>query len=352
MSIDPRFWRGRRVLVTGHTGFKGAWLALWLQDLGAEVTGFGGPAPTEPSLFAAANVADGLREHLEGDVRDAQAVDAAVRASRAEVVFHLAAQALVRRGLREPVETYAVNVMGTAHVLDAVRRLGDDVRAVVSVTSDKCYANREWEWPYREDEPLGGKDPYSSSKACQELVTAAYRDSLLAGRDVRVATARAGNVIGGGDWAEDRLVPDLVRAAAAGRPLAVRAPDAVRPWQHVLSPLCGYLQLAERLAGGGGEAFATAFNFGPDADDARPVRWVVERLLDGWPEPVEVEWGAGAPDEAGVLRVDSSRARARLGWTPGWDLAAGLESTAQWYAAHAAGEDPRGLVLRQIERYP
>jgi CDP-glucose 4,6-dehydratase len=352
VTVDPGFWRGRRVLVTGHTGFKGAWLALWLQDLGAEVTGFGAPPPSEPCLFAAASVADGLREHLEGDVRDPDAVDAAVRAAGAEVVFHMAAQALVRRGLRDPVTTYAVNVMGTAHVLDAVRRLGDDVRAVVSVTSDKCYANREWEWPYREDEPLGGKDPYSSSKACQELVTAAYRDSLLAGHGVRVATARAGNVIGGGDWAEDRLVPDLVRAAAAGRPLVVRAPDAVRPWQHVLSPLSGYLALAERLAGDDGDAYATAFNFGPAADGARPVRWVVERLVEDWPAPVEVEWGAGAPDEAGVLRVDSSRARARLGWTPGWDLAAALKATAGWYAGHAAGEDSRALALGQIERYP
>jgi CDP-glucose 4,6-dehydratase len=275
-----------------------------------------------------------------------------LRRSRAEVVLHLAAQALVRRGLEDPVETFAVNVLGTAHVLESVRRDGADVRAVVSVTSDKCYANREWDWGYREDDPLGGHDPYAASKAGQELVTAAFRDSLLSGAGVRVATARAGNVIGGGDWAADRLVPDLVRAAVAGEPLRVRHPGAVRPWQHVLNPLGGYLDLAERLAAGDGEAFATAWNFGPADEDARPVRWVVERLRDRWPADVGVEWGDVADGrEAALLKVDSSRARTRLAWRPRWDLAAGLDATVGWYAAHAAGADAQDLCMRQIEEF-
>ena len=349
--IGRDFWRGRRVLITGHAGFKGAWLALWLQRLGAEVTGFGGRSASRPpphSLFAQARVADGLADSLDGDVRDPAAVDAALRRARPEVVFHLAGRTQVRRSLRDPVDTYAINVMGTVHVLDAIRRLGDDVRAVISVSSDKCYANRESEWPYREDEPLGGKDPYSSSKACQELVTAAFRDSLYPGHDVRVATVRAGNVVGGGDWAEDRLVPDLVRAGLAGTPLRVRAPEAVRPWQHVLNPLCGYLQLAEGLCGDDGSALATAWNFGPPDAEGRSVRWVVEYLRERWPGGIEARFGTGEVLETSIMRLDSSRARARLGWSPPWDLASGLDATVAWYVRRHDGEDARDLCEEQI----
>ncbi len=347
---NPDFWRGRRVLVTGHTGFKGAWLVLWLRRLGAEVTGFGAPAPTAPSLFELAGCERDVTS-LAGDVRSLEAVEAAVRDARPEVVVHMAAEAIVRRSLRDPLTTYAVNVMGTAHVLDAVRRLGGDTRAVVCVTTDKCYLNREWEWGYREDEPLGGKDPYSSSKACQELVAAAYRDSYLAERGIGLATARAGNVIGGGDWAPDRLVPDLMRAAIAGEPLVVRSPGAVRPWQHVLIPLSGYLLLAERLWQDPA-AHATAWNFGPLEGDARPVAWVVDRLRDRWPGPVEVELGGAADGkEAMALKLDSSRARTRLGWTPAWDLARGLDATVEWYAGYRDGVDLRAICGRQLESF-
>jgi CDP-glucose 4,6-dehydratase len=334
---DPRVWAGRRVLVTGHTGFKGAWLALWLERLGARVTGFASAPPTEPSLFAAARVGE-VVEHLEGDVRDRDAVGAAVARARPDVVFHLAAQAIVRQGLRDPVGTFTTNVTGTAHLLDAAR----DAR-VVCVTSDKCYAPAEE--PHTEDAPLGGSDPYSASKAAQEHVCAAFRASA----GVRVATARAGNVIGGGDWAADRLVPDAVRALDDGGTLDVRFPAAVRPWQHVLEPLGGYLLLAERLERD--PAAAAPFNFGPAPEDAWTVRAVVEALRAGWNGRPAVRWGADAPHEAPVLRLDASRAAKQLGWKPRRDLRAGLDATVQWYAAYRRGADARALVHEQIEDF-
>jgi CDP-glucose 4,6-dehydratase len=326
------FWDGRRVLVTGHTGFKGAWLALWLHALGARVTGFSGPPPTTPSLFELARVGE-LVEDVRGDVRDAAAVQDVVRRARPEVILHLAARAIVRAALEDPPGTYAVNVLGTAHVLDAARDA-----AVVCVTSDKCYAPGPG--PHREGDPLGGRDPYSSSKAAQELVAAAYRES----RGVRVATARAGNVIGGGDWGRDRLLPDLARARESGAPVLLRHPDAVRPWQHVLDPLAGYLALAERLHGSA--EWAAPWNFGPD--DARPVGWVVERVCERWPLDVEIAEATGGV-EAAELRLDASAARERLGWTPRLDLAAALAATVWWYDEVRAGGDARVVTLTQIE---
>ena len=338
-------WQGRRVFLTGHTGFKGSWLALWLARLGAEVTGFALPAPTVPSLFAQARVADHLR-HVEGDIRDAEAVARAMADAAPELVLHLAAQPLVRYSYDYPIETYAVNVMGTAHVLEAARQV-DTVRGVVCVTTDKAYENREWPWPYRESDPMGGNDPYSSSKGAAELVIAAYRRSFFDGG--RVASVRAGNVIGGGDYAADRLVPDVIRAVERAERPIIRAPASVRPWQHVLEALGGYLLLAERLLAE--EEVATAFNVGPADDDARPVGWVVERLLfalgaQGWDRP-----SGAQPHEATTLRLDTSLARARLGWRPVLGLAEALDLAAAWHKAVAGGEDAEAVTLAQIAGY-
>ena len=348
------FWNGRRVLVTGHTGFKGAWLTLWLRRLGAEVCGYSLEPPSDPSLFVEARVGEGIA-HVEADLRDAGALAAAFAEHRPEVVLHLAAQSLVRRGYREPAETFDTNVLGTVRLLDAVRE-SPGVRSVVVVTSDKCYENREWAWGYREDDALGGRDPYAASKACAELVTTAYRRSYLpgdGGRPVAVATARAGNVIGGGDWGEDRLVPDVVAALAAGREPQIRSPHAVRPWQHVLEPLAGYLLLARRLLEEG-ERWAGGWNFGPGEGDARPVSWIADRLCATWGEGAA--WAstgaaAGAPHEAGLLRLDASRARGELGWAPRLPLEASVDWVVEWHRAHAGGADPRAVTESQIQRY-
>ncbi|MCW3004569.1 MAG: rfbG [Conexibacter sp.] len=347
---DARFWAGRRVLLTGHTGFKGAWLSLWLSELGAEVVGFSDAIPTDPSLFGLAGIRDDV-EHLTGDVRDAERVAAAVAQAEPEVIIHMAAQPMVRRSFRDPAETYAVNVMGTVNLLDAVRRAPGGVRVVIVVTSDKCYENRNRVWGYREDEPMGGHDPYSSSKAAAELVTAAYRTSYFGDDGApAVASARAGNVIGGGDWGEDRLVPDIFRAALAGAPIRIRNPDAVRPWQHVLNPLGGYLRLAE--CAWEDRAAAQGWNFGPQDSDARPVGWIVDRIAELWDGPLQREVDPGPhPHEAHWLKLDSSLARARLGWEPCWDLATGLERTADWYRAYRDGEDVRATTLAQIAEF-
>jgi CDP-glucose 4,6-dehydratase len=349
-GVDPDFWRDRRVLLTGHTGFKGAWLALWLQSMGAKVTGFSGAEPSTPSLYQLARVGEGV-ESVHGDIRDPRAVMDAIAAAAPEIVLHTAAQALVRRSFAEPRETYEINVMGTVNVFDAVRLQGPDVRAMVNVTSDKCYENREWEWGYREHEAMGGYDPYSSSKGCSELVTDAFRRSFFSedgSSAARLASARAGNVIGGGDWGADRLVPDIMRAALAGERVRVRNPNSIRPWQHVLNPLSAYLLLAQVLCDS--PEHACAWNFGPADEDARPVGWIVQRISELWPD--ELIWALDDgphPHEARYLKLDSSRARMHLGWHPPVDLEQALEATVGWYRELRAGADMRAVTLGQIE---
>jgi len=347
--VSPDFWRGKRVFMTGHTGFKGGWLSLWLQAMGAEVHGYALDPPTEPNLFSVAEVGKDMASSEIADVRDADKLCRAMQAARPEVVFHLAAQSLVRHSYAQPAETYAVNVMGTVHLLDAVLNT-PGVKAVVNITTDKCYENREWVWGYRENEPMGGVDPYSSSKGCAELVTSAYRRSFLEPAGIALASARAGNVIGGGDWAADRLIPDFLRALDADEILKIRSLQAVRPWQHVLEPLAGYLMLAERLCSDGA-SFAEAWNFGPADMDARSVQWIVERLAE---ISKDINWQcdeAPQPYEANYLKLDSSKARSQLGWHPRWKLVKALDKTVEWHQAWRSGQDMRTTTLTQIAGY-
>ena len=352
--MNPGFWRGKRVFLTGHTGFKGSWLSLWLQQLGADVTGYALDAPSNPSLFDVAEVAHGMRSVI-GDIRDGTALTRAMQEAKPDVVIHMAAQALVRYSYANPVETYSVNVMGVVNLLEAVR-MTPGVKAVVNVTSDKCYENREWAWGYRENEAFGGYDPYSNSKGCAELVTAAYRSSFFnpshyAEHGVALGSGRAGNVIGGGDWALDRLIPDMVRAIGAGEAVQIRSPHAIRPWQHVLEPLSGYLVLAEHLVTHG-PAFAEGFNFGPHDMDARPVEWIVERLCQVWGDGASWTLDANPqPHEATYLKLDCSKAKARLHWQPRWNLGQTIEQIVEWHQAHAHGANMRELTLAQINNY-
>src|SRR5512139_2839821 len=348
--VDPDFWRAKRVLLTGHTGFKGSWLSLWLQSLGADVHGLALEPPTTPDLFTEARVGEGMASTI-GDIRDYETVRAVMAAFKPEIVIHMAAQPLVRLSYSEPVATYATNVMGTVHVLEAARNAGS-VRAIVNVTTDKCYENKEWVWGYREDEPMGGHDPYSNSKGCSELVTSAYRRSFFQSKGIALASARAGNVIGGGDWAVDRLVPDILRAFEKGQPVTIRNPHATRPWQHVLEPLSGYLLLAQNLYGQSGQRYAEGWNFGPHDEDARPVQWIVEHMVDNWGNGASWQLDGGEhPHEANYLKLDISKAKARLGWTPSWDLATALEKITSWHHAWLAGRDVQQLCQQQIAEY-
>ncbi|MHB0995548.1 MAG: CDP-glucose 4,6-dehydratase [Elusimicrobiales bacterium] len=347
-------WKGKRVFLTGHTGFKGAWLSIWLDSLGAKVTGYALKPPTRPSLFDICRLDRRMKSNI-GDIRDGAKLRRAMQAARPEIVIHMAAQPLVRESYRTPAETYETNVMGVVNMLEAVRAC-PTVKAVVNVTTDKCYENKEHARAFREDEPMGGYDPYSSSKACSELVTATYRNSFFNPVDfkrhgVAVASARAGNVIGGGDWAADRLIPDIIRAALRGEKVRIRNPRAIRPWQHVLEPLAGYLLLAEKLYRHGPK-YAQAWNFGPDAGDARDVEWIVRRMFGHWPEAPGYEMDRGRhPHEAHYLKLNSGKARRQLGWAPRWHIGQAIDRIIEWTRAYQSGEDMRAVCLKQISEY-
>jgi CDP-glucose 4,6-dehydratase len=351
--MTPHFWKGKKVFVTGHTGFKGSWISFWLQSLGARLTGYSLPAATTPSMFELAHVGQGM-ESIEGDIRDVENFRKAVQNAQPEILIHMAAQPLVKYGYAHPVETYATNVMGTVHALEAGRAV-DSIQVIVVVTSDKCYENKESTRGYREEDTLGGHDPYSNSKGCAELVTSAYRQSYFYEanpRSVRVASARAGNVIGGGDWASDRLIPDAIRSISTQQPVLIRHPEAVRPWQHVCEPISGYLTLAEYLWGANGFSYAQAWNFGPLESDVRPVSWVVDRLVDLW--GAGLQWKkdtAPTVAETRTLLLDCSKAKNKLGWQPQLTLDQALTWTMEWYCAHQKHQDLREITQAQISRY-
>jgi len=353
--LNRSFWKGRRVFLTGHTGFKGSWLSLWLGELGADVTGYSLDPPTQPNLFELAEVANSVRS-IRGDIRDFAGLKAAMAECHPTVVIHMAAQSVVRRGYNDPIETYSSNVMGTVHLFEALRQLGRPC-AVVNVTSDKCYENREWVWGYRESEPMGGRDPYSNSKGCAELVTTAYRESYfppdaIERHGIAVASARAGNAIGGGDWTCDQLIPDLMRAFLAGKSCLIRNPSACRPWQFVLEPLRGYLTLVERLSEENPSRFASGWNFGPSDGDAKPVSWIADELVRSWGRDASWSRDAGTyPREAHFLKLDASKAGACLDWRPALPLEKTLEWIVEWYRAFQDGANLRSLTEMQIERY-
>ncbi len=352
--MDYSFWKGRKVFITGHTGFKGSWLSLWLYSLGSEVTGYALNPPTEPSLFDLCGI-DRIVKSVISDIRDAETLTKAMSEAAPEIVIHMAAQPLVCDSYEKPVETYAINVMGTVNLLEAVRNC-NNVRAVVNVTTDKCYENKEWFWGYRENEPMGGYDPYSNSKACSELVTSAYRSSFFNLKDysnhgVALASARAGNVIGGGDWATHRLIPDCIRAILKGEKIVIRKPHAIRPWQHVLEPLSGYMLLAQNLYEIG-PRFAEGWNFGPNDDDAKSVEWIAKRICDKWGDNASYEIDKGEhPHEAHYLKLDCSKAKSMLGWLPRWVLEKAIDSIIEWTMAYKENKDLKQTCLDQIKEY-
>ena len=349
-KVNPNFWKGKRVFLTGHTGFKGSWLSLWLQLMGAEVKGFSLTPPTTPSLFAEANVAQQMQSEI-GDIRDFSKLSESIRSFNPDVLLHLAAQPLVRLSYKEPIETYSTNVMGTVNVLEA-SRYASHLKAIVVITTDKCYENREWEWGYRENEPMGGHDPYSNSKGCAELVVSAYRRSFFHTNDTAaVASARAGNVIGGGDWAEDRLIPDILRAFEKQQPVIIRNPLSTRPWQHVLEPLSGYLVLAQQLYNQG-KTFAEGWNFGPKDDDCQTVQWILDKMVYFWGEGAHYQIdNSEQPHEANFLKLDCSKAASRLKWHSQWRLEQTLEQIIQWHRAWLQGEEMQTHCLREIKEY-
>lgn len=349
MAVNRSFWTGKRVFLTGHTGFKGGWLTLWLSEMGAKIYGYALKPPTKPNFFYATKLENYLTGHEIGDLRNTEKLTTSVCSIKPEIIFHLAAQPIVRQSYIDPVETYSVNVLGTVNLFQAVRKAGS-VKAIVNVTSDKCYENREWVWPYRENEPMGGFDPYSSSKACSELLTAAYRRSFFHQQGIQVASARAGNVIGGGDWAIDRLIPDFFRAFEAGHRLTVRSPYSIRPWQHVLEPLCGYIILAEALYNDC-QDMAEGWNFGPDEDDARSVSWIVDYLGRKYPDTSWVYDTTHQPHEAAVLKLDTSKAKSKLKWYPRWNLTQALDMTSDWYLAWKNNQNMHRASLQQIQTY-
>jgi len=350
--VDPLFWHGKKVFLTGHTGFKGGWLSLWLSSLGAEVTGYALPPDTSPNLFTAINVSEITKKSCMGDIRDLSALQSAMTAAGPDIVIHMAAQPLVRYSYQNPVETYATNVMGTVHVLESARSI-DSIKATVVVTTDKCYENKEWIWGYRENEPMGGHDPYSNSKGCAELVTAAYRNSFFSSPDSQnsIATVRAGNVIGGGDWSADRLIPDAIKAFESNQAVRIRNPIATRPWQHVLEPLSGYLILAQALYSQGSK-YASSWNFGPREEGNRSVKEVVEILIQHWGGSARWEKdGAEQPHEASLLKLDCSKAHQLLGWAPRWSLETSIEKIVEWQKSFLNKADMRSLSIAQIEEY-
>lgn len=349
---SPLFWKNKTILITGHTGFKGSWLSLWLTQLGANVIGFALPPPTEPNLFTLANVSSGMTSII-GDIRDFSSLLTLLKNHQPEIIIHMAAQPLVLQSYDEPIETYETNVMGTVHLLEAARQT-QSVKAIVNVTTDKCYENKEWHWGYRENDRLGGYDPYSNSKACSELVTSAYRDSYFRKMNIGLASARAGNVIGGGDWAKDRLIPSIIDSLFNQQPLSIRHPQALRPWQHVLEPLRGYLLLAQKLYEAP-DAFAEAWNFGPTEEDIQPVKWIVEYAEKKWAKPSSsASWvldNVLHPHEACYLKLDFSKAKSRLGWKPQWNLGKGLDQTIEWYQAYYSKNNMFNITMGQIIDY-
>jgi len=349
LGMTTGFWKDKTVFLTGHTGFKGGWIAHWLYELGASVHGYSLEPSTQPNFFTETNLQNRLARSTIGDIRELAALSSTLKTAAPDIIIHMAAQPLVRESYKTPVETFAANVMGTVNLLEAARQVGT-AKAIVNITTDKCYENKEWLWPYRENDRLGGYDPYSASKACAEIAAAAYRNSFFADTNIQLASVRAGNVIGGGDWATDRLIPDFLRALDAGETLKIRSPNAIRPWQHVLEPLSGYLLLAEKLYTEG-SAYAEAWNFGPNEEDAKSVGWIVKQLCTQIPDACWETENAKQPHEASLLKLDSSKAKAKLGWAPRWNLETALSKTVEWHQAWRNQEDMAAVTSSQIQAY-